>query len=88
MSGVHANALEGVHERFECMREIQVVVNLRQGALGAPSLNSSVPMRVPTASGVLIAEEISGAVCAAANRSIASRVKVTTEVASVADFMG
>src|SRR5215469_12344084 len=44
-------------------------------------------MRVPTASGVLIAEEISGEVCAAANRSIASRVKVATEVASAGDFM-
>jgi hypothetical protein len=44
-------------------------------------------MRVPTVSGVLIAGEIAGAVCAAANRSIASMVKVATESADAVLFM-
>ena len=59
---VDADALKGVGERALRVREVDVVVDLVQVALlGAPSLKSSVPMRVSTLSGVAIDGGISAA---------------------------
>jgi hypothetical protein len=45
--------------------------------LGAPSLNSSVPFRLLTRSGVLIAEGIVGDVCVSARLATASKALAT-----------
>ena len=61
------------------MREVDLVVGFFQrGLLGAPSLKSSVPMRVSTLSGVVSDGGIAGAVCAAAMWGSASVAQITT----------
>jgi hypothetical protein len=55
--------------------------------LGAPSLKSSVPMRVSTLSGVVIDGGIAGAVCAAAIWGSASVAQITAAERSSFCFM-
>ena len=75
--GVAIHALEGVHERLEGVREVEVVVDLVDvSLLGAPSLKSSVPMRVSTLSGVVSEGGVSAVMALALTRSTSRESRI------------